>query len=180
MLYAYALQINDNPVSGLFEPMSKVCRTASTSAKTTNTEIIPGKLYLGAHTDALNPEYIKKNGITAIVTVMRESLPEQYIRQFGLKHMHIACTDTINTNLREHMNETFNFVEDNECVLIHCRAGISRSASICAAYFIRKNRWCLAETLRFITSKRACVAPNFSFLGQLSCYATRFVSHESP
>ncbi len=57
--------------------------------------------------------------------------------------------------------------EENGKVLVHCRAGISRSATICLAYLISRYRLSLDEAYEFIKKKKSFISPNFGFLGQL-------------
>ncbi|NWI16559.1 DUS4 phosphatase, partial [Crypturellus soui] len=52
-------------------------------------------------------------------------------------------------------------------VLVHCQAGISRSATICLAYLMMKQRVRLEEAFEFVKQRRSVISPNFSFMGQL-------------
>ncbi|NWX92782.1 DUS4 phosphatase, partial [Nothoprocta pentlandii] len=52
-------------------------------------------------------------------------------------------------------------------VLVHCQAGISRSATICLAYLMMKQRVRLDEAFEFVKQRRSVISPNFSFMGQL-------------
>ncbi|KAJ7567264.1 hypothetical protein O6H91_02G139700 [Diphasiastrum complanatum] len=53
-------------------------------------------------------------------------------------------------------------------VLVHCGAGASRSATLCAYYVMRVKRWSLKETLKFMRAQRKQVEPNSGFLAVLS------------
>lgn len=48
-----------------------------------------------------------------------------------------------------------------EKVLIHCQAGISRSATITAAYLINRKGMPAKQAIATLKSKRSCVEPNF-------------------
>ena len=50
---------------------------------------------------------------------------------------------------------------------MHCEHGVSRSATIVAAYLVAKRGICAVEGLRFIRGKRACICPNERFLEAL-------------
>lgn len=52
-------------------------------------------------------------------------------------------------------------------MLVHCYAGISRSATICIAYLMLTQGFSMHQALEFTRTKRPCVSPNFNFMGQL-------------
>lgn len=54
-------------------------------------------------------------------------------------------------------------------VLVHCYLGVSRSATVVAAYLMRKRHQGRDEVLHFMRTKRK-VNPNQSFLGQLKVW----------
>ena len=61
--------------------------------------------------------------------------------------------------------------------MVHCQAGISRSASICLAYLLwSQTSKTLNEAFEFVRSRRPVVAPNFNFLRQLKEYEASLLS----
>jgi phage FluMu protein Com len=59
---------------------------------------------------------------------------------------------------------------NNEKILVHCVAGISRSASVVIAYCMRSNSWCLKKAFEYVRSKRPIVSPIGWFILQLQKY----------
>lgn len=57
-------------------------------------------------------------------------------------------------------------------VLVHCQAGISRSATICLAYLIHAQRVRLNEAFDFVKRRRQVISPNLAFMGQLQQFET--------
>lgn len=59
-------------------------------------------------------------------------------------------------------------VRGNKRVLVHCQAGVSRSASLIAAYLINRFQVTTDQAINFLKSRRACVEPKF--VDQLRTY----------
>eukprot|EP00927_Polykrikos_kofoidii_P064418 TRINITY_DN59617_c0_g1_i1.p1 TRINITY_DN59617_c0_g1~~TRINITY_DN59617_c0_g1_i1.p1 ORF type:complete len:230 (+),score=26.38 TRINITY_DN59617_c0_g1_i1:1-690(+) len=58
-------------------------------------------------------------------------------------------------------------------VLVHCFAGVNRSAAICAGYLIHSERLRLTEALRLLEERRGTVLQNTTFILQLVQLARR-------
>ena len=52
-------------------------------------------------------------------------------------------------------------------VLVHCHAGVSRSATVCMAYIMKTLGYNLRSAYDYVKSRRSCVSPNLHFMGQL-------------
>ena len=66
------------------------------------------------------------------------------------------------------------------CTFVHCMAGISRSATVCIAYLMKHLCWELQIAFDYLKSKRSCVAPNLSFMGQLLAFQQQLqFNHQS-
>ena len=52
-------------------------------------------------------------------------------------------------------------------VLVHCQAGISRSATLCLAYLITSHKVSLSDAFQYVKRRRNVISPNFNFMGQL-------------
>ena len=51
--------------------------------------------------------------------------------------------------------------------LVHCFAGISRSATLVIAYLVHELGYTLRQAHDFVRSKRPCIQPNIGFWKQL-------------
>lgn len=64
-------------------------------------------------------------------------------------------------------------------VLVHCQAGISRSATICIAYLMHHKGLSLDEAYDFIQARRSVISPNMNFMRQLAEYEKQLQSTET-
>lgn len=56
------------------------------------------------------------------------------------------------------------------CVLVHCKMGVSRSASTVIAYAMKEYEWTLEQALKHVKERRSIVQPNAGFMRQLQTY----------
>ncbi len=72
-------------------------------------------------------------------------------------HLVIDARDNVNQGLSTYFDQTFEFIDkhlETTNVFVHCLAGISRSSTVVIAYLMRKFRWRLEKTLKFVKEKR--------------------------
>lgn len=128
-------------------------------------------LYLGSANHASQKELLDKIGITAILNVSK-TLPSAFSNCY--EYMTIAIDDNERENISSHFDSAINFIEDVSSrggkVLVHCRAGVSRSATICIAYLMRQRGYTLDEAYEYTKKRRSAISPNFNFLGQLLAF----------
>lgn len=129
-------------------------------------------LYLGNERDAENAELMKEKDIKYVLNVTSH-IP-CYFENQGIKYHRLPATDCGEQNLRQYFDEAFAFIDEARCsgsnVLIHCHAGISRSATVTIAYIMKHTLMSMIDTYRYVKGKRAIISPNFNFMGQLLEY----------
>jgi hypothetical protein len=54
-----------------------------------------------------------------------------------------------------------------ERALVHCRAGVSRSAAVVVAYVMHHKQWSLQQALDHVRARRPIVCPNRGFMQKL-------------
>ena len=90
-------------------------------------------------------------------------------------YLNIRVYDDEATELLKHWDRTYKYIrhalESGSKVLVHCKMGVSRSASVVVAYAMKARHWDLPQALRHVKERRACVKPNTSFMHQLEIYA---------
>ncbi|XP_052472694.1 protein phosphatase Slingshot homolog 2 [Carassius gibelio] len=128
-------------------------------------------LYLGSEWNASNLEELQNSGVRYILNVTRE------IDNFfpGLFEYHnIRVYDEEATNLLEYWNDTYKFISKAKKAgvkcLVHCKMGVSRSASTVIAYAMKEYGWDLERALDHVKERRSVTKPNPSFMKQLEEY----------
>lgn len=82
--------------------------------------------------------------------------------------------DVDEQNIIQYFDETNEFIQETYKaggrILIHCQAGVSRSAAVLAACLMKSKKINRDDALEIIKRKRPSVAPNAGFMEQLSLY----------
>lgn len=89
-------------------------------------------------------------------------------------YLNIRVYDDEKTDLLKHWDDTFKYInkarQEGSKVLVHCKMGVSRSASVVIAYAMKAYNWDFKTALQHVKEKRSCIKPNTSFLSQLETY----------
>ncbi|QQP41970.1 Uncharacterized protein FKW44_016494, partial [Caligus rogercresseyi] len=128
-------------------------------------------VYLGSEWNASNLDELKANGITHILNVTRE-IDNFFPATF--EYRNIRVFDEEATDLLKYFDETYRFVRKAQDaqgkVLIHCKMGISRSATLTMAYLMKDYEMSLTEVMILVGERRAIINPNEGFIKQLVTY----------
>ena len=129
-------------------------------------------LYLGSFSNACDVNELKFNGISNILNCAIEchntKLPD------NIKEMHLKIKDNEKFSIIGFLEQGTEYI--NKCklggckLLVHCKFGISRSASFIIAYMIKYNNFTVDDALTFVKQKRNQVKPNKGFMNQLYEY----------
>uniref|UniRef100_A0A671K6W6 protein-tyrosine-phosphatase n=1 Tax=Sinocyclocheilus anshuiensis TaxID=1608454 RepID=A0A671K6W6_9TELE len=132
------------------------------------TRILP-HLYLGSQRDVLNKELMTQNGITYFLNASNTCPKPDFISDSHF--MRIPVNDSYCEKLLPWLEKTNEFIDkakvSNCRVIVHCLAGISRSATIAIAYIMKTMGLSSDDAYRFVKDRRPPISPNFNFLGQL-------------
>ncbi|XP_030318428.1 protein phosphatase Slingshot homolog 2 isoform X3 [Calypte anna] len=128
-------------------------------------------VFLGSEWNASNLEDLQNRGVRYILNVTRE------IDNFfpGLFEYHnIRVYDEEATDLLAYWNDTYKFISKakksgSKC-LVHCKMGVSRSASTVIAYAMKEYGWNLDRAYDYVKERRTVTKPNPSFMRQLEEY----------
>lgn len=140
-------------------------------------EVYP-QIYISDGPTALCTNLLKRMGITHVLNAAMGKEKElclintspAFYKHVGIKFHGVEALDHVCFHLDNYFEEAANFIQDGVeskgKVLVHCRAGISRSATLVLAFLMLKKNLSVQEALRTVRSKRAII-PNDGFLRQL-------------
>ena len=137
-------------------------------------------LYLGSVDAAQNLPALRARGITHVLTVAKE-LSQEWPAEFAHKYVAVQDSETVENDLLSQFAPCNAFIDGARAagggVLVHCLAGRSRSAAVCAAYLMHAAEAAGADAaLRHVREARPWVEPNAAFVAQLRSYEEQLVA----
>eukprot|EP00271_Cylindrocystis_brebissonii_P009056 TRINITY_DN23659_c0_g1_i1.p1 TRINITY_DN23659_c0_g1~~TRINITY_DN23659_c0_g1_i1.p1 ORF type:complete len:523 (-),score=95.18 TRINITY_DN23659_c0_g1_i1:406-1974(-) len=147
------------------------------------TEVVPGLLYLGDLEHAKAVSRLRELSITHLITAHTEELrlgstaeEESFVRLF------CDLSDEFDSDISRHFESCQDFIqtakEQGGRVLLHCGAGASRSATLCAAYLMKEKGWRAEKAVSFLKQQRSKVNPNPGFMKALEAYEKRLAEEK--
>jgi len=133
-------------------------------------EILPG-IWLGSFPAAIKDDELRRRNITHVLSIGAEFRPV-YPEQFSyLVAFAMDCPGQNILNYFEHTNQFIDSaLSSGSSILVHCQAGISRSATLVAAYLVSHQGLSWNQALNSIKTIRPCVGPNVGFRKQLQSW----------
>lgn len=131
------------------------------------------RLYLGSAADARNFDKLQRLNIKYILNMTGSTSNSPDYSHITL--LTLDAHDLDDYDLSVHFPVTFDFIQkslkaQDGSVLVHCAAGVSRSAAIVAAYLMINNQISAFDAVLQVHQARPCVCPNLGFLRQLLYY----------
>lgn len=151
----------------LEETLPHICTQSlkPNSARKYPSEILPGELYLGEWSHAQNTDRLSDINVRQVITV--HNSPENLELPQNFKHLRIQLADVDTQNIAPYFNASYAFVEEGRAAghatLVHCGAGVSRSATLAIAYLMRRFSWNATKARAHCVDCRSVVHPNDGF-----------------
>lgn len=143
---------------------------------------VDAHVFISGWRRACDREFLRKNRITKIVRLAPpeasggaddgadDGAPEEWIS--GVSYLVVPAEDHPDFDLRQFFVPCVRFIRTaiaaGERILVHCHAGVSRSATIVLLYLMLDQGHTLAEALLRLRSVRPQVQPNRGFLRHLA------------
>ncbi|EDQ89570.1 uncharacterized protein MONBRDRAFT_8130 [Monosiga brevicollis MX1] len=138
-------------------------------------QILP-YLYVGAEAHAENRELLKRLNVTHVLNLTTHD--SRKYPEFG--YHQIAIRDSWNQDMSKCFEDAFEYINkcraEGGCVLLHCVAGISRSATVAIAYLMTFRELDLNAAYSTVKERRPCIAPNLDFMGELQRYEEKLAA----
>ncbi|XP_040264706.1 dual specificity protein phosphatase 12-like [Bufo bufo] len=133
--------------------------------------VLPG-LYVGSASDASHVQSLHAADITHILTV-DSTEPKDLHLSFQKTFIHLL--DDYSADLLSCLPECLQFLKDalekpGSCVLVHCHAGVSRSAAVIAAYMMNTTKCTFEEAYQRLQDKKTDIKIHEEFVNQLAVF----------
>lgn len=149
-----------------------IIKTRRFGEATKAAEIVEG-IWLGDASDAMDADTLNQHGIDSVVNCAEKhtlTCAEYYPN--GWRYLGLDCDDTASYDIiGKHLDEFTDFMD--ECVvnkrkvLVHCAAGINRSATLLIAYLVRRRGMSLIDAISLCHVKRPIILTNEAFVMSL-------------
>ncbi|KAM9988703.1 hypothetical protein ACTFIY_004760 [Dictyostelium cf. discoideum] len=136
-------------------------------------------LYIGSQDAAFNKSDLQLKNIKSILNV-GIGINNLFTKEnsdindgFIINYCNVEIYDDVNYNIIEKFDKCFEFIDsniENNGILVHCNAGVSRSATILISYLMKKLKTPLSLSLEILKSSRPQCKPNQGFLKQLEIF----------
>jgi predicted protein tyrosine phosphatase len=159
-----------NPTVTAFDQLSNEDRTRMTAG---SAHRVDANVFIGGYLIAAEPKFIRETGITRIVKMFADTddYPGGRHRHPGVKYLVIDAKDTPEYDIRDGGERAVRFIREglaaNEKILVHCHAGISRSATVVLLHLMVNRSYPLDLALARLRSLRSFVQPNPGFMAHL-------------
>jgi len=140
-------------------------------------DLIMERLYLGNEDAATTRTILDERKITHVL-VAGSHLDMPFVPDITYKQLDLQ--DFPDQDIKQYFEEAAKFIysalKEGKSVLVHCAAGISRSATIVVAYLMLINNLGFEEAFELLKSKRSIVYPNSGFKSQLQAFGEELKS----
>lgn len=128
--------------------------------------IVVPNLFIGSQ-DCCAPDAIKTHNIHQVLSVGIES-PHKVP---GIEYFHVDCLDLPDTHLKPICDECNpiigNALKNQKNILVHCNAGVSRSAAVIIGFLMQELHFNYVDAYEQVKTVRRCIQPNPGFCKQL-------------
>ncbi|KAJ0180289.1 hypothetical protein K1T71_003693 [Dendrolimus kikuchii] len=120
-------------------------------------------LYIGSQ-DCTSQEVLNEYNIKRVLSLGIDI-------ETNIGHKYVQCLDLPETDVRPILEQSLPFIKEgidnNENLLIHCNAGVSRTSTVAIAYLMHYEKMTFNDAYDLVKRKRPSTQPNTGFRKQL-------------
>ncbi|KAL5965667.1 Dual specificity protein phosphatase 1, partial [Taenia solium] len=125
---------------------------------------------LGNARDSGDAQLMEERSITHIINATREQ--SNFFEGGGkVEYLRVPVDDNNTADLMPYFRPAIEFIDEamraGGRVLVHCKAGVSRSPSLVIAYLVAHSSLTVMEAFTLVNHLRSAVGPSLHFLGQV-------------
>ena len=131
-------------------------------------------LFLGDSSGAKNVKLLQNYSIKTVLNMAEEvRIEDSFYKGLGIKRVWLRAVDAQHTTIQSTIQATTNEggsengEEGSGPILVHCAAGVSRSATVVLAALMQLERMTLKQAFLMVKARRSIVYPNKGFLATL-------------
>ncbi|ELK07467.1 dual specificity protein phosphatase 21 [Pteropus alecto] len=138
---------------------------------------ITSSLYISNGVGANNKLMLSSNRITTVINVSVEVINTFYE---GIQYLKVPVADSASSCIYDFFDPIADHIRSVEMkqgrTLLHCAAGVSRSAALCIAFLMKYRSMSLLDAHTWTKSCRPIIRPNNGFWEQLIRYEFKLFS----
>uniref|UniRef100_A0A1B6EEH0 Protein-tyrosine-phosphatase n=1 Tax=Clastoptera arizonana TaxID=38151 RepID=A0A1B6EEH0_9HEMI len=155
-------------INGTTKPKESVNNSNGTSKLFSISQVTPHLYLSGA--PAVREDSLTSLGITCVISAAPE-LPSPPLPPLVSVVLRLPLQDSSSADISAYLHTVADTIQqvsqDGGKVLVHCVAGMSRSAALCLSYLVKHNNMSLRKAFTHLRSCRPFVRPNSGFFRQL-------------
>lgn len=170
------LERHENPQQAVAQAVAAATASCASGTSFSGVSKLLRNLYLCGGSAASVPT-MQQLGVTLVINATTEQeLPNTPLPcDETTGYLRISIKDNREADLDRYFDEVADRIEQESqrvggVTLVHCVAGVSRSASLCLAYLIKYHRMSLKDAYNHVKARRPQIRPNVAFVKQLMEY----------
>ena len=164
----------ENYEDGAIPKLEELLTTTETN-KSNNICKITDKIYLGDEEGALDFDFLKKEQIHNILSIIPN--PPKYLEDMNINIMQLDIEESLKVNIISYLKQCIKFIDNADKIYVHCSCGVNRSSAIVIGYLMWKTHSSYDNVFEFVKQRRECIEPSNLFVIQLHKFQNLLVNN---
>ena len=164
----------ENYEDGAIPKLEELLTTAETN-KSKNICKITDKIYLGDEEGASDFDFLKKEQIHYILSIIPN--PPKYPEEMNINIKLLDIEESLKVNIISYLKQCIQFIDNADKILVHCSCGVNRSSAIVIGYLMWKTHSSYDDVFEYVKQRRDCIEPSNLFVIQLHKFHNLLVNN---